>query len=256
MDGILKFENLSTSYVSLVAFIRYLQKSEFFGRLHVVLEQYEADVILYGSKPPTVWESNHATGQTAHDEGALDRLLVRAREPCGLITVYEPVEEPTIENTENQSNLNPTECLKAEIESASNVSPVEDVDWDKLLKASGEIIAAVERAVQTADHDFAALFRTVGIEIGDDYPFLDPTLGGFEYSEKQVRLRVRPAASAYVSGLSECLRRIVGRVLADGQGKRFRERVAVELAVVARTQANVLSEFSRYLNGIAGTKVL
>src|SRR6266436_812145 len=89
MDAIAKFETLDTSYVNLAALIQYLRARNFTGRLRVALDEYEADVFMYGSSAPSVWESNRASGLEAQGEAAMERLMVRAREPGGVITVYE-----------------------------------------------------------------------------------------------------------------------------------------------------------------------
>jgi hypothetical protein len=275
MDGSINFESLDTSYVSLASLIRYLRERDFVGRVHVALDQYEADIFLYGSDSPSVWESDHATGRGAQGDAAMERLLVRAREPGGLITVYERVEpehsaesehtapEPTSENSaaeqaaESETITDSSVDLGAAIETPKVEPPRENVDWYKLLRVSGELIAAVERAVESAGGDFSGNFRAARVELGDDYPFLDPSVGGFEYANAVVQLRERPAASAYIASLSESLRRIVNKLAKDDRdGVRLRERVAVELAVVARKHGNSLAEFKPHLDRIAGTRVL
>jgi len=258
LEGIVKFESLDTSYVNFGALIRYLRERNFVGRVHVTLDQYEADVVLDGSESATVRESDHSAGGDEHDDAGLARLLIRASRPGGLITVYESTAETTGDKMARIVELGQTAAqpLSAEIEAATVEASVEDVDWDNLLRGSGELIAAVERAVQTTAEDFAAYFRLIRVELGDDYPFLDPTLAGFEYSNSVVRLRGQPAASTYVSSLTECLRRVINKVAADKQGTRFRERLAVELAVAARRQANGFAEFTPHLDRIAGTRVL
>lgn len=267
MDDSIKFESLDTSYVSLASLIRYLRERNFVGRLHVALDQYEADVFLYGSEPPSVWESDHSSGRGAQGEEALDRLLVRSREPGGLITVFEqavdeqavtleptPAETETSETPAGPSSA-PSSILDGAFENPRVEPPAENVDWFNLLKASGELIAAVERAVVSSKGDFGTMFRGARVEIGDDFPFLDPSLGGFEYAHSVVQLRDRPSASAYVTALTECLRRLVNRMADDG-GARFRERVAVELVVAARKHPRSLAEFKPNLDRIAGTRVL
>lgn len=128
--------------------------------------------------------------------------------------------------------------------------------WDGLLEASSDLIGAVERAVGSTGVDFAYLFREARIALGDDYPFLDPTLGGFEYLGSGVKLKANPAARTYVAGVSRCLGLVVDQLGASNKGARFRERVAVELAMVVRTRPAVFAPFKPYLDRIAGTRVL
>jgi SpoVK/Ycf46/Vps4 family AAA+-type ATPase len=59
-----------------------------------------------------------------------------------------------------------------------------------------------------------------------------------------------------VTGLSECLRRVVNKLATHKQGVRFRERVAVEIAVTARARPDGLVAFKPHLDRIAGTRVL
>lgn len=287
MDDSVKFESLDTSYVSLASLIRYLREREFLGRVHVALDQYEADIFIYGSDVPSVWESDHATGRGAQGDAAMERLLVRAREPGGLITVYERVatedspestapdqllesartasalpaaEHSPPEHSAPEQIASPEPIGSLDLEPAletNKFAPTENVDWYKLLRASGELIAAVERAVDSAGADFSGNLRAVRVELGDDYPFLDPSVGGFEYANAVVQLRERPAASVYVSSLSESLRRIVTKLAKDDRdGAHLRERVAVELAIIARKHRNSLADFRPHLDRIAGTRVL
>jgi hypothetical protein len=258
LEGIVKFESLDTTYVNLGALIRYLRERNFVGRVHVELDQYEADVSLDGSESPTVRESDDAAGGEMQGDASLARLLVRAGGPGGLITVYERHEERADDKIAANFALGKpaAQHLSAEIEAAAGEPSAEDLDWDDLLRASGALIAAVERAVQTTGEDFATYLRLMRLELGDDYPFLDPTLGGFEYSNSAVRLSEQPAAGAYISSLSECLRRIINKVAAAKKATLFRERLAVELAVAARRQANAFAQFTPQLDRIAGTRVL
>lgn len=139
----------------------------------------------------------------------------------------------------------------------SNCSSVEITsEWDCLLNASNDLISAVERAVGMTGADFAERFHKVRIEIGDDYPFLDPTLGGFEYVGSKARLKQYPSARIYMAGLSACLGRIVDQLADTNHGERFRERVAVELALTVRMRPAVFEPFKSYLDRIAGTRVL
>lgn len=222
--------------------------------LHVVLDLYEADVCLYGQEAPAVFEIDSSTRQAVQNDAAMERLLVHAREPGGTITV--PEGEPTLpikgDDEVTRSSANPAE----DDEVTATKPPTPDADWDGLVRGSGELIAAVERAVQSIEADFAANLRSARIELGDDYPFLDPTAGGLEYGNGVVALRGRPGASAYVTGLSECLRRVVNKLATHKQGVRFRERVAVEIAVTARARPDGLVAFKPHLDRIAGTRVL
>jgi hypothetical protein len=254
MSKIKQFDSLNTSYVNVAALIRYLREQEFKGSVHVALGRYEADVILNGQSPAAVFEIDRLTGHAAQDEGAMERLLVHAREPGGTITVFNNAKESRLSS--GNITVSPAGKLQADIEAKSNMAPPENVNWDDLLQASGDLIAALERAMQSTGSDFAENFRAARIGLGDDYPFLDPTIGDLKYSSGSVTLRKAPSADGFVAGLTECLRRMVNKLAMDKEEKRFRERVAVELAIAARIRANAVGAFTSQLDRIAGTRVL
>lgn len=240
MESQLKLDTLDTKYVSLAALIRHLRESGFKGRLHVALDGYEADVFFYGDSAPSVMEKDLSSGRESRGEEAQQRLLVRAREPGGLITIYEGTPDTTVESEQVFSKQD----------------RIDEHDWTQIIEASEEIISAVERAVESKGLEFKRLFRTARIELGDDYPFIDPTIGGFEYTDAKVVLTADPSPITFQQALIGCLKRVVDEVARNNGEAPFRERVAVELAMAARRQPQRLGEFESQLDRIAGTRVL
>jgi hypothetical protein len=244
--------NLDTAYVSLAALLRYLRGHDFKGRVHVLLDEYEADVRLDGASEPRVRETDHAAGREAEGEAALQRLLVRSREPGGQISVYSESEEDELAGDEPES-----EPSTRRAHEDSGLGP-EQVAWREVSGLSGELIAAVERAALSFGADFNSLFGAVRLELADDFPFLDPSAQRFQYALGTVRVSVEPEVKAYLSGISETLRRVVDRLVSSQRGRSVRERVALELAVLARRREPLVRRLRMmsYLERIAGTKVL
>jgi len=253
MVALKRFESLNTSFVNLAALLRYLREQSFFGSIHLAANQYEAEIFLNGATAPVVFELDQA-GVATEVAGAIERVLVHGREPGGIVTVYEgktvpaPLPAPLI-----QSESEPSFADQIPV---SEPEPIEQIDWQALLSSGGEIVAAVERAVNSVEADFASHFRIAAIAVGDDYPFMDPTIGEFRYESGVVTLARRPTPNVFVSGVSDCLRRIINKLAIDKDGQRLRERVAVELAVAARMKPNGLGQFKAQLDRIAGTRVL
>jgi len=127
-----------------------------------------------------------------------------------------------------------------------------------MVKASGELIGGVERALTGAGADFASLFNAARLELADYYTFLDPLSGEFNYANSVVNLSVEMPESSYIVGLTEALSRVVDRVATGDYARRVRERVALELFSVARKRKEILarSGFQPQLDRIAGTKVI
>lgn len=243
------FEHLDTTFVNLAALLRYLQQRAFVGRIHVVLDEYEAEVLLNAGGATRVREMDYATGRLSEGEDALPRLLVRAREPGGLISVYEGADE--------QATV-AADALPHATDDAAQHLTAEETEWHDLLRVSGEVIAAVERAVLSAQADFAGIFRATRLELADDFSFLDPSTRRFEYASATVRLHAGLGMKTFIAGLTECLRRVVEKTAKGGQARRIRERVALELAVLARRRLSQLSRFNwtQQFDRIAGTRVL
>lgn len=269
MSTIKKFDKLSTTYVNLAALIRHLREQEFAGTIHVIVDQYEAEVRLHAAGEPVVAEIDRANGRTSENEGALERLIVHAREPGGTITVYGTEEAP--EENAGEEIKTSTRSVKRRSEEKGTSAftsafptptvtraeePPGEVDWADLLDAGGKLIGAVERAVEHHGADFESSFRAARIQLGDDYPFLDPTTDGLSYADKTITLNDQPGVNAFVMALSECLRRVTNKMAIGKESKRFRETVAIELAVAARLRTGGLSQFTPQLSRIAGTRVL
>ena len=255
MGAVKQFDSLSTSYVNLAALLRHLRKENFTGSIHVVMDQYEAEVQLHGADAPSVSEIDTNTRESSQTAGAMERLLVHAREPGGTIKVYDS-EYASAKAPQEQS----TGAVEAEapvsFPSAPSSGSEAEVDWTELQDAAGKLIGAVERAVETVGADFDSSFRAARIQLGDDYPFLDPTGNGLVYANKRIVLSEQPGSQAFVSALTECMRRVVNKMAIGKDSKRFRETVAIELAVAVRLRPNGLSEFTTQLDRIAGTRVL
>ncbi len=294
------YQNLDTSFVNLWGLLRKLTQDGFIGRVRVELKDYTADVFMTGSSTPLVHEIDRAAGTDTLEEAALHRLVLRARESPGRVSVFKGADEATAKSNHSGFPSEPSDAAPllrseeivaptfeippplmneptiaewqlappvaagfadADASEALSVVPGEPNDqneWTAMTKASGELIAAVERAVNAAGVDFAELLRSARVELADDYSFLDPTSSEFQYADSVVTLRDKPLPSSYVAGLSELLRRIVNRVAEGDRARRMRERVALELAIVARKQNDALerSGFHDQLDWIAGTRVI
>ncbi len=89
-------ENLDTSFVNLSALIKYLRRRQFAGHVRIELSGYEADIYLRAENQLKVREYDHIAGRIADGEEALQRILIRSREPGGIINVYQTVAETRI----------------------------------------------------------------------------------------------------------------------------------------------------------------
>src|SRR5215471_662587 len=290
------YRNLDTTFVNLWSLLRHLSERGFVGRVHVDLKDYSADIFLDGSDTPVTREIDQTAGTDTMESGALHRVVLRARATPGTISLFEGAHEalppeappatelsaaapPLQQPAEPSPGANPAspETLRAaeQVRAAkstpaaielSGETPVDEQiyragsyqDWPAILTATGEIVAAVERAIVAMGSNFTPLFEKVRLELADDYVFLDPIVKTFHYSAGVASLKNEPAVSVFVSGISEALRRTVDRVAVGDRARRVRERVALEMLSVARQRTHVLerSGFRAQLDRIAGTQVM
>src|SRR5215210_6521936 len=81
-------QNLNTSFVDVGALVRYLRGLQFVGSIRIELSSYEADIVFTSSKTIIAREYDHIAGRISHGQQALQRILIRAKEPHGRIHVY------------------------------------------------------------------------------------------------------------------------------------------------------------------------
>ena len=238
------YEQLDTTFVSLPALLRYLQQRDFTGRVHVELDEYDGDIYLAARQPFEARERDHTTGREETGEPALQRLLVRAREEGGRISVYE---YPLAESFDE---------LRASVPQAQETQ--DDLDRRTVLQLSGDLIAAVERAINVSSAEsFTAHFRAAREELADDYPFLTSLANCVEYVEGEARLNRQTDVGAFAEGVCAALRRVVARVaVRDAEGRGVRREVARELAALGERRPKALARFgfAAQLERIAGLR--
>lgn len=82
------YKDLDTAFVNLPSLIRHLCRKGFEGRIHVGMDTYEADILLSGCNEIEVQETDLLTGRSSEGEEAMQRLLIRAKEAGGTVSVY------------------------------------------------------------------------------------------------------------------------------------------------------------------------
>jgi hypothetical protein len=248
-------QNLDTAYVNLAALVRHLQQRDFEGRVHVELDEYDADIYLAARERPRVRERDHVTGREAEGEAALQRIFVRASEPGGRVSVFEGDFE-LAEAGEHRAAA--TIFGGAGGGGAASARTQDEIDRRNVLQLSGELIAAVERALVAAGAvEFAARFREARGELAGQYPFLSSLSSCVEYEGGESRLARGADAGAFVAGVCEALRRVVEREAAEDGGSRgVRREVARELAALGERRPRALARFNftPQLERIAGIR--
>ena len=245
-------ENLDTSFVNLSALVKYLRRRQFVGNVRVELNGYEADIVLTAENGLKVREHDRITGRVSEGEEALQRLLIRAREPGGIIHVYQRVEEtaqaivekpaPMIQEKPvaeqkaiavNQLQNNqitkdvPKSSLKLpkfpfelsnRVEAKARQINLSPMEWQQLLDLTAELLQTIDKSLAEANLHFPTAFEKARIEISGDYPFLSPISGFFDYKNGKVSMEEKVSATLFVASINETLRRILEKL---GKNEKF-----------------------------------
>jgi hypothetical protein len=100
-------ENLDTSFVNLSALIKYLRRRQFVGQVKIQLNGYRAEIEFGEDNRMKVSEHDQISGRVSEGEEALQRLLIRAREPGGTINVYQAGKEKAAQAKTAQTPVEP-----------------------------------------------------------------------------------------------------------------------------------------------------
>lgn len=181
-------ENLDTSFVNLSALLRYLQRRQFVGRIRVELSGYEAEIVLLEGNKMKVHEHDRIAGRIGEGAEALQRLLIRAREPGGTINVYQttpeaPKPEPLAEkikpaiveakpapsvlpkalpNGNSNGHHAPHTIVAEEIQPPKQNAPLPDFPFE----LTNEVEAKARQTQQISPQDWQTLLNLIGELLG------------------------------------------------------------------------------------------
>ena len=244
-------ENLDTSFINLPALVRYLRRRQFVGKVRVELSGYEADIYLGKGNQIKAREFDRIAGRISEGEEALQRILIRSREPGGTVNVYQEVAEvsPKIAG-ENLPKTQPIRNIKAapaavqptngklknpinpdisaakptitipdfpfeltnNVENKARQTSLSPKDWQTLLNLTGELLGTIHRTLASANLDFTAALQKARAQVSADYPFLNPDSNIFEYKNGKVTMREQTSAKLFVGSVMEILQRILDKL--------------------------------------------
>lgn len=242
-------ENLDTSFVNLQALIRYLRRRGFACKIHVQMSGYEANIYLGAENQLKAVEHDQIAGRIAEGDEAMQRILIRSREPGGVINVFQEVAEsaaapaagipvenlpkaPTIQHikpvsvqfpkpADNAQNppvvesVPPRPKTNLPLEFSNNVEEkarqtnLSPDEWQTLLSLTGEILETIDQTLARANLDFTAAFQKARGEISADYPFLSPNSDVFEYKNGRITMSEPTSAKLFTASITEILQRML-----------------------------------------------
>lgn len=236
--------NLNTSFVNLSGLVRHLRSLGFAGSIQLELSSYEAEIVFAGDGSITAREQDHIADRLSFGDDALQRIMIRSKEPGGLIHVFKN-SAPEIDesrafaadaistavkrtavlaagrNTQKigkrmEGSMAAVSAAEAPIPRPNTqLSEQTTENWTELLALVSELMQTMDGSLAKGNINFAEVFRNACGFVSIDHPFLDPDSDVFAYEDGYISVRQRLAAHELISGITAALARIMQRLRED-----------------------------------------
>ncbi len=219
-------QNLNTSFVNIGALVRYLRGLSFVGSIRIELASYEAEIVFTESKTVRAREYDHIAGRISHGENALQRILIRAKEPHGRIHVYKATEGNSGRDDGSvfvdKAIMNGARKLAASHGGVVVVSRNQEFvlsgregENALVLAALSELLREIDTSLAEGKLSFPAAFRVACDEIASEFPFLQQSREALVYKKGEIALNTEADAAIVVSAVFAALQPIFKRLRSE-----------------------------------------
>ena len=216
-------QNLNTSFVNVEALVRYLRQLQFVGSIKIELSSYEADIVFTSKQTIQAREYDHIAGRISQGKHALQRILIRSKEPHGRIHVYKAV-EGYAGHGDGAIFVDKTILLDArEMAASTGGTPATEKglefvlsNYDSenalVLAALSELLRTIDESLLTANLSFTSAFQLACDAIAPAYPFMEKNRDAMTYTKGEIRLNVPVELSNVASAVFDALKPIFRRL--------------------------------------------
>lgn len=237
-------ENMNTSFVNLAGLVRYLHGLQFVGTISIELSSYEAVIEFTAENTMRARENDHFSGRASSGEDALQRILIRAKEPGGLVHVFQetPSELPKTAYVDRSIAAGANRMVTGTADTPvrnfgdaarglehlpvpvndnplangnGKTNPEADENWVELLDLISELLTTVDESLSKTNIHFTDAFKNACGFISNEHPFLDPDSDVFSYAEGFISVRQRLAPKDLTAGVIVALGHIMDRLRED-----------------------------------------
>jgi hypothetical protein len=246
-------QNLNTSFVNVGALVSYLRGLQFVGSIRIELSSYEADIIFTSTNKITAREYDHIAGRISHGEHALQRILIRAKEPHGRINVYKAV-GGYAGHDDGSVFVDKAIIAQARELAASHGGTVvnekgfeivmnsRDSQNALLLAALSEILRMFDDALALGNLSFTSAFNLACAAIATDHPFMESDGHTLTYRDGEIRLSTTAETEDVMAAVFDALRPIFRRLRSEN---KYGELVRMLSEKLAENAAERRSEYFR-----------
>lgn len=123
------------------------------------------------------------------------------------------------------------------------VSYLSAPDWEELTSVTATLLASVDDVLKAAKLGFPDAFNKARAEVSNEFPFLHPEQGIFLYVEGRVMLKQEVEPHLLVSGICECLRRILNKLIANPKFFTHYRHITQQIVMLIRHRQPQFDKF-------------
>ena len=116
-------------------------------------------------------------------------------------------------------------------------------EWEELTSVTGALLGTADDVLRAANLGFPDAFNKARAEISSEYPFLHPDRGVLLYAHGGVMLKQQVAPDVLVSGVCECLRRILNKLVANPKFFTHYRHITQQIVVLIRRKQPQFDKF-------------
>lgn len=129
------------------------------------------------------------------------------------------------------------------VEELARQKQISPEDWQTLLNLVAELLATIDRSLARANLDFSSAFVKARTEIANDYPFLNPAAGAFDYRNGRLTISEPVSAKIFAAGIGEALRRIFDKLAANPKFAQVYQDAAHSIRALAAERQLLYDKF-------------
>jgi hypothetical protein len=123
------------------------------------------------------------------------------------------------------------------------VSYLSAPDWEELTSVTAALLTSVDDVLKAAKLGFPDAFNKARAEVSSEFPFLHPEQGIFLYAEGGVMLKQEVEPNLLVSGICECLRRILNKLIANPKFFTHYRHITQQIVMLIRRRQPQFDKF-------------
>lgn len=154
--------------------------------------------------------------------------------------------DPTPEPVHDSGDIFPIYSHPVEIveeKQEAKTPALSPAEWEELIATTAALLGTIDSILRAANLGFPDAFTKSRVEISNEYPFLHPLKGVLHYEDGRVTLNEEVEPALLVSGVSECLRRILNKLISNPKFFAVYKRITQQVLILVRQRQSQFDKF-------------